>query len=112
MLSLPWVVERPGMVIAPGLRWFAVDCPPLAIRRVWALTGPLDRRGGEGDVHLIVPRPIGTAVVEVASAEPVGPIGIAHCLVTLPSRLRRRSRRQLEQLLHVAYCAAFSSPAS
>jgi hypothetical protein len=108
MLSLPWVIERPGMVTAPGLRWFAVDCRPLAIRRVWALTGALDDSGSMWDVHLVLPRAAATSVLVFAEAELTDPITASHCLVTLPAGPRRRPAQQLEQLLLVAYAAALS----
>jgi hypothetical protein len=108
MLSLPWVIERPGMVTAPGLRWFAVECRPLAIRRVWALTGALDNRGSVWDVHLVLPRAPTTSVLVFAEAELTDPITASHWLVTIPAGPPRRPAQQLEQLLRVAYAAALS----
>ena len=39
ILSLPWVVERPDGVGAPGVRTFAVDGEPLDLRQLWLNTG-------------------------------------------------------------------------
>jgi hypothetical protein len=39
VLSLPWVVERPTDGSRPGVRLFAVDCPPLERRQLWLVTG-------------------------------------------------------------------------
>ena len=45
ILSLPWVVERPHLAGAPGVRTFAIACEPLDIRQVWLVTGlPPGRR--------------------------------------------------------------------
>ena len=51
ILSLPWVVERPGIPDAPGVRTFAIACDPLDVRQVWLITGlPPGRR-----VAVVVP---------------------------------------------------------
>jgi hypothetical protein len=39
ILSLPWVVERPGIPGVTGVRTFAIACEPLDIRQVWLVTG-------------------------------------------------------------------------
>jgi hypothetical protein len=39
ILSLPWVVERPCIPGAPGVRTFAIACEPLDVHQVWLVTG-------------------------------------------------------------------------
>jgi hypothetical protein len=39
VLSLPWVVERPGTPGIPGVRTFAIACEPLDVHRLWLVTG-------------------------------------------------------------------------
>src|SRR5262249_18525780 len=60
--SLPWVVERPYQ-LAPGVRTFAVDCPVLAIRRLWLVTGVGQGSAGVPGISIIVPSEI-SAVAE------------------------------------------------
>lgn len=108
MLSLPWVIERPGMVTVPDVRWFAIDCPPVGIRRVWALTGALDGSGSRWDVHLVLPRPAARLVMEAAEVEVADDVTPSHCLVTLPATPRLWQPQELQQLLRVAYNAALS----
>jgi hypothetical protein len=63
LLSLPWVVERPGIPELPELRWFAVDCEQLHRRRVWLLRGRLTATpGDELTVHIVIPRAAPRAV--------------------------------------------------
>jgi hypothetical protein len=51
ILSLPWVVERPCIPGAPGVRMFAIACEPLDVGQVWLVTGlPPGRR-----VAVVVP---------------------------------------------------------
>src|SRR5512139_2164815 len=51
ILGLPWVVERPYSLSTPGVRTFAVDCEPLARRRLWLVSGLRDGCG----IAVIVP---------------------------------------------------------
>ncbi len=106
MLSLPWVVERPGMTLVPILRWFAVDCQPLATRRIWALTGPLDDRGSLCGVHLMLPQSTLTGVSERIDLEAVRSIAPGHCLVTLPTHMMQRPLAEVQGLALVAYIDA------
>jgi hypothetical protein len=56
LIDLPWVVERPAFREHPRLRCFAIDCEPLARRRVWALVGPLTMHTElSSSVHVVVP---------------------------------------------------------
>jgi hypothetical protein len=96
------------MMTAPDLRWFAVDCPFLAIRRVWALTGAFDDRGSSCDVHLVLPRPAATSVLQFAEAVLTDQITPSYCLVTLPAEPGRWPTPQLEQVVRMAYNAALS----
>jgi hypothetical protein len=57
--SLPWVVERPYQ-LAPGVRTFAVDCPALAIRRLWLVTGMGEGSAEVPGISIIVPSEIST----------------------------------------------------
>jgi hypothetical protein len=56
VLSLPWVVERP-FELAPGVRSFAVDCPPLRTRRLFLVIG-LGSTNGASPLSVIVPREV------------------------------------------------------
>jgi hypothetical protein len=69
LLSLPWVVERPGIPELPGLRWFAVDCEQLHRRRVWLLTGSLDGTPrDELTVHIVLPAAAARSIANTGMA--------------------------------------------
>jgi hypothetical protein len=85
LLGLPWVVERPGMAEAPGLRWFAVDCAPLGRRRLWLLTGALDGIPiNRPVVHVVLPTPTAHCVARAHSSSVVSAIVGGHDLVSIP----------------------------
>ena len=79
--SLPWVVERP-YPLAPGVRTFAVDCPPLDIRRVWLVTGLRPQFGDAVDVSVIVPSEVSASVEHEGWGRPVATMPADHVLVS------------------------------
>jgi hypothetical protein len=88
VLGLPWVVERPEIAEAPGLRWFAVDCEPLGRRRVWLLIGALskpaqERAPDDFAVHVVLPTPAARWITDTGEGSVLAPIGVDHHLVSL-----------------------------
>ena len=83
ILSLPWVVERPYVLGIRGVRAFAVDCPPLDIRRMWLVTGLPSGRG----VALIVESSQADAYVNAGVAAPLAPMPARHTMITLSDDL-------------------------
>jgi hypothetical protein len=79
--SLPWVVERP-YPIAPGIRTFAVDCPPLGIRRVWLVTGLRPQFGDALDISVIVPREVSASVEREGWGRSVATMPADHVLMS------------------------------
>jgi hypothetical protein len=110
LLSLPWVVERPGMAEATGRRWFAVDCEPLGRRRLWLLTGPLgDDATDNFGVHVVLPTRSARRIAAAGRGSVVAPIGGEHHLLSL--RLDASpavDAAQLERLLLLGYEACFT----
>jgi hypothetical protein len=110
LLGLPWVVERPVTDDAPGVRWFAVDCEPLARRRLWLLTGALD--GVTTDrlvVHVVLPRATGRRTAACGEGKVVAPLGEGHDLVSVSLDTSRSAHgAALERMVLLAYEASFS----
>jgi hypothetical protein len=77
ILSLPWVVERPYSLSTPGVRAFAVDCEPLARRRMWLVSGLRDGCG----VSVIVPAETARQLELLGFTAPVAPMPPGHVLV-------------------------------
>jgi hypothetical protein len=108
VLSLPWVLERPYISDAPGVRSFAVECDPLGIRRLWLLTG-VDYGGDPYGLGLavIVPDTCG-AVIETAHwGHRIAPMPGEHALVTV-GRESFAHLSDVEALVLTAYCHALS----
>jgi hypothetical protein len=80
--SLPWVIERPFQ-LAPGVRTFAVDCPPLGIRRLWLVVGLGKRVGDERDVAVIVPSAVAEIVEGSRWGRRAAPMGAGQMLVNV-----------------------------
>jgi|HubBroStandDraft_6_1064221.scaffolds.fasta_scaffold878660_1 hypothetical protein len=107
VLNLPWVIERPSAICAPGVRWFAVDCASLAVRRIWLLTGPLDSDGCRCDINLVVPEARLDAVLAMTEVQVSAQIGQGHHLVTVHGGIARWPDDQLETLVRSAYDSTF-----
>jgi len=83
VLSLPWVIERP-YELAPGVRTFAVDCPPLAIRRLWLVTGLGGRADARPHVSVIVPVEESWAIERAGWGRRVANMSADHVLMNVP----------------------------
>ena len=105
VLSLPWVVERPGDP-ACGLRCFAVDCPPLQRKRLWLLTrpGPAERATA-ARISVILPLEGATASAGLAVVTLPLPAGFVLVEVTEGTAVQRD---ELEGLILRAYGYAMS----
>src|SRR5437762_1068148 len=75
--SLPWVVERPLNLGLRGGRTFAVDCEPLAIRRLWLVTGLPPTRG----IAAVFPERVAAELELAGLARPVATLPAGHVLV-------------------------------
>ncbi|MCU1427664.1 MAG: hypothetical protein JWL83_1664 [Actinomycetia bacterium] len=110
--SLPWVVERPADSRSPGVRLFAVDCPPLRRRRVWLVTGlgqQMDAGATESaDVAAVMPVEA-SRVAEDAGWDVLRatPLPADHVLMTL-GRDTARMRESIEAFVLAAYNYAMS----
>ena len=80
VLGLPWVVERP-YELAPGVRTFAVDCPPLDIRRLWLVTGFGSAGVDVPQVSVIVPTEVSSAVEDAGWGRPIVSMPAGHVLM-------------------------------
>jgi len=83
ILSLPWVVERPYVLGIRGVRAFAIDCPPLDIRRMWLVTGLPHRRA----IALIVDNLRAERYEASGLATPITPMPARHTFVGLSEDL-------------------------
>ena len=108
--GLPWVIERPGMVEAPGLRWFAVDCEPLGRRRLWLLTGAFGNVDTEGfGLHVVFPAATARRVVDAGVGAMVAALGDEHTLVSLRLETTELAdHTHLERALLLGYEASFT----
>jgi hypothetical protein len=109
LLGLPWVVERPGMAEAPGLRWFAVDCEPLGRRRLWLLTGALDGIPvSRPVVHVVLPTSTAHRVAGAHASSVVSAIVAGHDLVSIPIDDESSDDAGLQRALLLGYEASFA----
>jgi hypothetical protein len=108
VLSLPWVVERPFSLEAPGVRCFAVDCEPLGRRQLWLVTG-LDNNGGTSGpgITMLVPQPAANAMESTGQGRVVAPMPDGHALVTMDASSCQQPQ-EVEALLLTAYRYAMS----
>ena len=82
--SLPWVVERP-YELAPGVRTFAVDCPPLAIRRLWLVTGLEPSSTAAPQLSVIVPVEVSWEIDNAGWGTHVAKLSAGHVLMSAPA---------------------------
>jgi hypothetical protein len=100
--GLPWVVERPYRVGAPGMRSFAVDCEPLERRQLWLITGLLPGADDLGGVAVIVPAETADMVERAGWATPRTPMPAEHVLMVAHPETTRRPN-EIEVLVLTAY---------
>jgi hypothetical protein len=104
--GLPWVVERPYCVGAPGVRSFEVDCDPLERRHLWLITGLRPSRAAElVDVAVIVPIAAADMIVHAGWATPCTPMPAERVLMVVDPVTARR-RNEVEVLVLTAYSCA------
>jgi hypothetical protein len=101
ILSLPWVVERPYSVSTPGVRTFAVDCEPLARRRLWLVSGLRDGCG----VAVIVPAAAARELELIGLTAPIAPMPPGHVLVCVRDGV---DEADLDRVVLEAYSHAFA----
>ena len=82
VLSLPWVVERP-YELAPGVRTFAVDCEPLAVRRLWLVTGLGQQADARPKVSVIVPLEVSWEIERAGWGRRVANMSPDHVLMSV-----------------------------
>lgn len=96
ILSLPWIVERPGTPAAPGVRTFAIACEPLGVRRVWLVTGlPSGRR-----LAVIVPDTLAEKWELEGVGQSIAPMPARH---TLLGMRRDADDTEVERVVLEAY---------
>jgi hypothetical protein len=108
--SLPWVVERTPLRPLHDLhvRFFAVECEPLARRQVWLVTGLVPSLFEGTDVAVVMPQAAVPNAQErgwVTYADPLLPAD--HVLVAL-GRALPREHADVEELLLAGYCYALA----
>ena len=110
LLGLPWVVERPALTEAPGLRWFAVDCRPLGRRRLWLMTGTLgDIAGDDFGVHVVLPGPAAHHLADAGEGSVIATLGRDHRLVSVRlDATEPANGARLERILLLGYDASFT----
>jgi hypothetical protein len=99
ILGLPWVVERHYPFGVRGVRIFAVDCAPLAVRAVWLVTG-LPMSSG---VAVVVPLALAEDLETLDLAEPIAPMPADHALASVCAA---NGEHDVERVLLAAYEAA------
>jgi hypothetical protein len=106
VLSLPWVVERQHS-LAPGVRTFVVDCEPLALRRLWLVTG-LGRQDARlpTTVTVVLPGDAAETAEEAGWGVRRVPLPANHVLMDSDAEARPADR---EALVLTAYGYAMSS---
>jgi hypothetical protein len=77
------VVERPYVLGIRGVRVFAIECPPLDIRRMWLVTGLPHRRA----IALIVDNLRAERYEASGVATPITPMPALHTFVGLSEDL-------------------------
>ena len=108
ILSLPWVVERPPSLAAPGVRTFGVDCEPLGRRQLWLLTGLQQQLESDGfGMAVIVPSDVAAEVEAVGWGRCVAPMPARHAMVAVYGDTLGQ-RAELEAFVLTAYGYAMS----
>jgi len=106
VLSLPWVVERPGDDTATDVRYFAVECEPLDRRQVWLLTGLTDDGHTDG-IAAVLPIEVAAGIVELGLGRTLALVTDQHVLVALTNEAASR-RERIEFVVLSAYSSAMS----
>jgi hypothetical protein len=108
VLSLPWVVERPCSLEAPGVRSFGVDCEPLGRHQLWLITefqrAPESERIG---VAVIVPAEVADEIEIAGWGRSRAPLPGRKVMVAVYGDALSR-RADLEMLVLTAYGYALS----
>ncbi|MCU1465419.1 MAG: hypothetical protein JWM72_1347 [Actinomycetia bacterium] len=108
LLSLPWVVERPYSLDAPGVRCFGVDCEPLGRRQLWLITGPQRQVDTDGiGLAVIVPTDTAHDLEDGGRGRIVAPMPPSHALVTVHGE-SVAGRQEVEAIALTAYGCAMS----
>jgi hypothetical protein len=102
VLGLPWVVERPPWLWAPGIRAFAVDCEPLGLRRLWLVTG--FNHGLR--VAVVVPAELGEALEIRKLVRHLSPMPAGHVVVSVADDVEHGD---IETVILGAYSSAMAS---
>jgi hypothetical protein len=95
------VVERPYSVSTPGVRTFAVDCEPLARRRLWLVSGLRDGCG----ISVIVPTDAANELELLGLTTPVAPMPPGHVLVCVREDV---DEADLDRVVLAAYSHALA----
>jgi hypothetical protein len=95
------VIERPYSLDTPGVRTFAVECEPLARRRMWLVSG---LREGSG-ISVIVPADVATRLEQQGLATASAPMPPGHVLVAVDDDLGMAA---LERVVLDAYSHALA----
>jgi hypothetical protein len=108
VLTLPWVVERPYSIDAPGVRSFGVDCEPLGRRRLWLLTGLQRELETDGmGLAVVVPSNAANDIECAGWGRSVAPMPGQYALVSVYGESFER-RHDIEALVLTAYSYAMS----
>jgi hypothetical protein len=110
VLNLPWVVERPTVRRARGVRLFAVDCEPLGRRRMWLTTGPVhddDVRHGVA-VSVVLPVELSPLAQSLGWGVVTGQLPAGHVLLSAQPPHHPGATERLEAMLLAAYSYALS----
>jgi len=106
VLSLPWVVEHPYSLGTPRVRSFAVDCAPLARRRLWLVTGLAQHLQVSGsDLAVILPFEAACIAEDAGLGRPIAPMPARHVLMTICVDDAERPR-EVEAIVLSAYSFA------
>jgi hypothetical protein len=110
VLSLPWVVERPGARRQRGVRLFAVDCKPLGRRQMWLTTGPVRQYEGryEVTVSVVLPDELSSIAESAGWGVVTGELPGGHVIVTSQAACDPGATMHLEVMLVAAYSYALS----
>src|SRR5689334_20583651 len=101
VLSLPWVIERPYALGAPGVRIFAVDCAPVDVRRIWLVTGLPNSSG----IAVIVSKEFASDLDTINLAQSLAPMPPDYVLISL---CPDADDRDVERVLLEAYSSALA----
>jgi hypothetical protein len=100
VLSLPWVVERPYSLGWGGVRIFAIDCPPIDVRKVWLVTGLVTASG----IAVVVPDEVADEFEVLDLARSLSPMPAGHVLASVCEI----ACRDVERVVLEAYASAMA----